>query len=368
MNEEIESEEKLIEELKKKYLVEVVQPSFPFIKYFGRTSWSRQSNSKPKVFFGLSEYFGHFKEGPYYFANANKFIHYTTLNNAVNIINDGFFRLNSLAYMDDPQELLFAGNEILGNYDPSELQTLKENIFCISFSEYDSENGKADNFDSWRLYGDNGKGVGIVFKFSSEVNLWNGNYLSKIHYGKEQINKSGIEETTERFGLFKIKHDKFITEYEDKAELLSNTFGRKGKIPEWIAIFLAFHKSSLYVPENEIRFLRQGNKNGGNSFTINHRSERTFYDKLFIKTEDNLNIIKEDTKLYQFKAQPNIYAPAWIREATQSNPIVEIEKIIIGYRRSNDFNKLGKTFREGFYDKNEQTIKVELSPLSEAFQ
>jgi hypothetical protein len=200
--------------------------------------------------------------------------------------------------MDDPQELLFAGNEILGNYETSELQALKENIFCISFAEYDDENGKADNFDSWRLYGDNGKGVGIVFKFSSEVHLWNENYLSKIHYGKEQINKSGIEETTEKFRIFKIKHNKFISEYEDKVELLSNTFGRKGKIPEWIAIFLAFHKSSLYLPENEIRFLRQGNKNGRNSFTINQRSERTFYDKLFIKTKHNLNMIKEDTKLY----------------------------------------------------------------------
>ncbi len=192
MEEEIDFDKQVIDELKNKYLEEVVQPSFPFIEYFGRTSWSSQSNSKPKAFFGLSEYFGHFKEGPYYFANANKFIHYTTLNNAVNIINDGFFRLNSLAYMDDPQEFLFAGNEILGNYEPFELQTLKENIFCISFSEYNNENGNADNFDSWRLYGDNGKGVGIVFKFSSEPSLWNGNYLSKIHYGKEQTNKNGI--------------------------------------------------------------------------------------------------------------------------------------------------------------------------------
>lgn len=38
MNEEMEFEEKLIEELKKKYLVEVVHPSFPFIKNFGGTS------------------------------------------------------------------------------------------------------------------------------------------------------------------------------------------------------------------------------------------------------------------------------------------------------------------------------------------
>ena len=177
MGEEIEFDEKKIDDLKKRYLEEVVHPSFPFIKYFGGTSWSNQINYKPQVSFHLSKAFVNFKGSEYYFSRADKFIHYTSLNNAVNIINDGFFRLNSLAYMDDPQELIYAGNEILGNYEPSELKALKEDVFCISLCEYD-ENNNPDNFDSWRLYGHNGNGVGIVFKFSSNIEFWSGNYIN----------------------------------------------------------------------------------------------------------------------------------------------------------------------------------------------
>ena len=246
--------------------------------------------------------------------------------------------------MDDPQELLYAGNEILGNYQPQELETLKEEIFCISLCEYTEE--KKDNFDSWRLYGDNGFGVGIVFHFSSNTDSWLGSYLSKIHYGKNEINKNGIE---------------------DKIDLLSNTFGRKGKIPEWLAIFLAFHKSSLYTPENEVRFLRYGNKYGNHSFTLNQRSEKTSFDKLFIKTTENLNRIKEDTKFHLLNVSPHIYDSEWIRQATSSDPIVVVEKIIIGYRRTNDFENLNRALYEGFNYKTGQLIGVELSPLSEAF-
>ncbi len=366
MNEQEFSNGKLIIELKNKYLAEVVQPSFPFIKYFGSTSCKTTFNGKPEVVFGHPKHYD-YKENEYCFSDSNKFIHYTSLKNSISIMNDGFFRLNSLAYMDDPQELLYAGDELLGNYESFELDALKEDAFSISMCEYD-EKDETDNFDSWRLYGDNGNGVGIVFNFSSDVKCWSGNYLSRIYYGKGKTNNDRIEVTTEKFRTFKINHDRFIKENEKEFDLYSSLFGRKGKIPEWIAIFLAFHKSGLYILDNEIRFLRQGNKNGGNSFTINQRCERTFYDKLFIKTKDNLNSIKEDTKYYQLKAQPNIYDPAWIREATQSNPIVEIEKIIIGCRRSSFFDKLKKTFYEGFIDKNGQSIKVELSLLSEAFK
>lgn len=223
--------EEIIDELKRKYLEEVVRPSFPFIKYFGRTSWSSSPYSIPSLSLHFPEHLAAFEGSDYYFQNANKFIHYTNLKNAINIINDGFMRLNCLAYMVDPQELVYAGNEFLGNYTTSELKALKEEVFCISFCEYESEN-KKDNFDSWRLYGDNGFGIGIVFQFSSTIDSWYGNYLGKIQYGKEQTNTNGLEKTTEKFRIFKTNHDKFVTENDGKVDFLSNAFGRKGKVPE----------------------------------------------------------------------------------------------------------------------------------------
>ena len=130
---------KKIDELEKKYLHEVVQPSFPFIKNLGGYSYKYQLNNKPEVSFHLPKHFVTLNKESEYYSKAKQFIHYTSLNNAVNILNDGFFRLNSLAYMDDPQELLYAGNEILGNYELPELKDLKERIFCISMCEYGQE-------------------------------------------------------------------------------------------------------------------------------------------------------------------------------------------------------------------------------------
>lgn len=143
----------------------------------------------------------------------------------------------------------------------------------------------------------------------------------------------------------------------------------KGKIPQWIAILLAFHKGSLYKIENEIRFLRfygMGEKNF-NSFTLNYKFEKTSYDKLLIKTRDNLKEIERDSKKIILKTPININDPASIEEVTKQSPIVEIGKIIIGYRHTKNFEKLKKAIQNGSIEKNGYGIDVELSPLSSAF-
>ncbi|MBW7839070.1 MAG: DUF2971 domain-containing protein [Chitinophagaceae bacterium] len=354
----------LIKELETEYLEEVVRPSFPFIKHFERVSWSDDSVSAPKVSFRIPETFSDFEGSDYYYPNADKFIHYTSFRNTVNIINDGFFRMNSLQYLDDPQELLYAGNEILGTYEKDELKDLKDQIFCISFCDY-SKNG--DNFDSWRLYGDNGLGVGIVFHFSSPTKGWRSNYLSKIHYGKNNLINTTDEKYLKKFSLFRENHDKFIKKNKEKVNLLSNPFGRQGKIPEWIGVFLGFHKNGLYAIENEVRFLRFHESFDQHSFVLNNRNEKTYFDKLYIKTEANLKCIKEKTKDQIFKAKPNIWNSKWLEEATLNEPIAVIDKLIIGYRQEKDFEIIQESLSDGFNKKNKQKIDVELSPLARVF-
>ena len=102
------------------------------------------------------------------------------------------------------------------------------------------DRNKPDMFDSWRLYGEKGNGVGIVFKFSSDVEWWYGNYLSRIHYGNEFTNNKGIEATTKFFTLFKENHNCFIEENKSEIDVAGNIFGMKGKIPQWIAILFGF--------------------------------------------------------------------------------------------------------------------------------
>ncbi len=328
---------KQIDIIQKEYLIEVIQPSFPFIKYIGSSSWSQQGESKPELSFKIPQQNFSLKDSDYYYQETNRFIHYTSLEGAVNILNDGFFKLNSLAYMDDPQEMHFA----LKN--SQELEHLKQYIFCLSFCKYD-EIKNPDNFDSWRLYGRDGGRIGIVFKFVSSLDSWVDSYLSEIHYGKHNTNLDGYDETTKKFELFKRNQEQFISKYQDSIEFLPHPFNKNRELPDWLAIFLAFHKSSLYKIENEVRYLKWVDERP-NSFTFNRQLEMSSYEKLLIT---NRNIVEKQKSEIEF------------RETLS----VEIDKIIVGYRLP---DKLKETFKYGLNQIRCYLPKVVNSPISEAF-
>jgi hypothetical protein len=255
----------------------------------------------------------------------------------VNIFNDGFFKLNSLAYMDDPQEMLFALRS------SQELEHLKQHLFCLSFCVYD-EIKSPDSFDSWRIYGRNGDGIGIVFKFIPSLDFWSDSYLSEIHYGKQITNVDGYDETSKKFDFFKVNQEKFISKYQDSFEFLPHQFNKNRKLPDWLAIFLAFHKSSLYKSENEVRYLKSVDKLP-NTFTLNRQLEMGSYEKLLIT---NRNIGEKNKSETEFRKEPS----------------VEIEKIIIGYRRP---DKLKESLRSGLNQIGCYFPKIEETPISKAF-
>ena len=87
---------------------------------------------------------------------------YTTMNTLFEILKNGKTRLNSIISMNDKTETSFL-TDMTKNYDePSEtaeLTTIRANsTLIISFST------NTDNLDMWRWYGDDGKGVCLVFE------------------------------------------------------------------------------------------------------------------------------------------------------------------------------------------------------------
>lgn len=87
---------------------------------------------------------------------------YTTMNTLFEILRNGKIRLNSIISMNDKTETSFL-SELTKNYDePSEtaeLTTIRANsTLIVSFST------NTDNLDMWRWYGDDGKGVCLVFE------------------------------------------------------------------------------------------------------------------------------------------------------------------------------------------------------------
>lgn len=87
---------------------------------------------------------------------------YTTMSTLFEILKSGKIRLNSIISMNDKTETSFL-SDLTKNYDePSEtaeLTTIRANsTLIISFST------NTDNLDMWRWYGDDGKGVCMVFE------------------------------------------------------------------------------------------------------------------------------------------------------------------------------------------------------------
>lgn len=87
---------------------------------------------------------------------------YTTMNTLFEILKNGKIRLNSIISMNDKTETSFL-SDMTKNYDePSEtaeLETIRANsTLIVSFST------NTDNLDMWRWYGDDGKGVCLVFE------------------------------------------------------------------------------------------------------------------------------------------------------------------------------------------------------------
>jgi hypothetical protein len=87
---------------------------------------------------------------------------YTTTNTLFEILKSGKIRLNSIVSMNDKTETSFL-SDLTKNYDEpletTELSTITANAtHIISFST------NTDNLDMWRWYGDDGKGVCLVFE------------------------------------------------------------------------------------------------------------------------------------------------------------------------------------------------------------
>lgn len=108
---------------------------------------------------------------------------YTTMNTLFEILKSGKIRLNSIISMNDKTETSFL-SELTRNYDEptetAELATIRANAtHIISFSS------NTDNLDMWRWYGDDGKGVCLVFERDVEKD----EELMKVSYVDAKLQK-----------------------------------------------------------------------------------------------------------------------------------------------------------------------------------
>lgn len=136
-----------------------------------------------------------------------KVCRYTSLSTIFEMINNSSIRLSGLASMNDPTEMFYAESVIDGKeglisiLDTNTVKDLNKR-FILSLTDI----SRIDDLTMWRLYGDDAKGVCLVFEMakSYEENIF---AINSVSYGKEKSHpelnflKSVKDEIFEKYGL-----------------------------------------------------------------------------------------------------------------------------------------------------------------------
>lgn len=161
-------------------------------------------------------------------------IHYTSLNAFLEIINSLTIRMYNCYNLNDPKEIEHSFETMNFPYTDESIKNWKRNHFVLSFSKYDRTIN--DDFNMWRLYGQNGMGVGLVFEVPKEINNWRNVTINEIEYTSK--NKPS-----------KIKqYIDYHQNFQEKNPVFENT-------PSIIPLLATFHKNEIWSGENEIRLV-----------------------------------------------------------------------------------------------------------------
>jgi hypothetical protein len=282
-------------------------------------------------------------KGSDYFINpkGKQFIHFTSFDKTKEIIANNNFRLYDLNFADDPHEILFTLKNI-GITTDIDCNKLKSYLFSISFCDYNlSEN---DEHNMWRLYGADGYGIGLVFSFLNDCENWNSFHLSKMYYN--QSNKISDAFTNHKAFFDEVNLVDNYTHAINEYHLLSN-----------LLELFAFHKHSIYGSEKEYRLLYRFDQIAYNFvdikrvFTINKRKKLSSYIELKLCEFSKENFKMEDPIVL---------------------PLIKLDKIILGYRYSQEEkDEIEQTIREmyAWNHDNQSTVVpiIEITSLKENY-
>lgn len=252
----------------------------------------------------------------FYYKKRKDFLHFTSLENALSILNEQHIRLYNLVNMDDKFELDYAKKELNFHNRPDDA---KENIFSLSMCASDeifSDSSKEHLL--WKLYGRNGYGAILRLSFESNMTLWESYYLAKMFYDLKN------------FTAIKELNEKTDNEYLDP-------------------LVASFVKLPIYSFEEEIRLIYDNR----NPIKVTNHGKLTypliFKDK--IESPNNIQYIK--LPLLNFFKNHSTYVPYsgdW--DIDPELPKIKIVEVILGYRHSEDeLNSI------------KEIIKTKLSPL-----
>ena len=229
--------------------------------------------------------------------------------------------------MNDPLELFFSLKSIEEINSEIIMDQIK-NFFVISFCEYNPLAKEREHFSMWRNYADNSNGIGIIFKLSNYNlnNRWIDSVLGKVDYDPNSLSLRGIRKY---FQALKSENNFYIQ-----------------NLPTVIFQIASLHKAPIWAEENEIRlsrFLKWDKTEWPykyNKTDFSNEIKTTFANssvKYFIEMDlDNQSRLQIAQKVSTDANRANPTMKFTAEEAFDIYSSLTIEKIILGYRLSND--------------------------------
>jgi hypothetical protein len=283
---------------------------------------------------------------------GNKFIHFTSVEAAIEIIRTGILRLYDLNNMNDPDELLYAIKDL--GIELADVEGLKKFHFVASFCK--AGLSEEDEFLMWQLYGRNGNGVGIVFEITNPEAIWDSVYFGPVLYGTKNP-------LANKFLSFYEFHKSF----NEQNHLFENE-------PSLFRAFAMYLKRSIWRHEHEFRLAVQASYNRftfekgvakeGDSQILNdikHSINRNGSKVAFIEYDLNFKNAREDM-LRRHDAD-------LVDRYINSIPHLKVDCIKLGYQINKDveyncyqiFDLLAK-------QKLGYSVNVQFSPIKEYFK
>jgi Protein of unknown function (DUF2971). len=293
----------------------------------------------------------------YDFKPQNEFIHYTSLDAFYGILNTGEIRLYDLSSLNDPYEFNYIIKKNNIQFENAQIEKFKRSLFITSLCTYNDD--IKDKFEMWRLYGQNGLGVAIVFTIENPNDNWLHFLLGKVQYGSDKSSSKVLLEAINLINVY----------IRDKGMILE-------RIPELFGYLLMLHKNEIWKTEEEYRlgiyaehipyslskeilFDHEINQLVQNNFSlfINRRGNESSY--LTIPLQYKLQ--KEFQKHFENEEE--------YEKFLKKVPQIRIKKVVAGYALS---DKLVNSLKMFAYtvstEKWKHYIQVEESHLNEWFK
>lgn len=245
-----------------------------------------------------------------YFYKPPAVVHFSNIFALNSILQERTVRLYNLHNLNDPREFTFASKVF--NLRSELIEDARDNLYLISFCEQKILNSTTDEFNMWRLYGQNGRGLAIVFSIANDPINWRDFHISKVIYGADQRQKF-------------VKLLDLIDQLNQTTPHINVDFGK----------LCAFHKSKMFSIEKEVRivFDRREKRSGMGNRTVSFQGRTVFpiiKQDLYKLVENRHNI--RYLRLPLFHKNGHDYAP--------EVPLLKIDQIIIGYNFTNEVPKL----------------------------